>query len=176
MVFQNASLSDIDEICQINHRLLRMNVSDKNRGFLLGERSKSEIMNSLGNYYVIKEENQVLGYLEIDFKIERKNFRTGIWENVQIQDKILEKMRQKKYIYLVQIAVKKQRMGIGRQLIHGILKKFEGFLMISFVVSKPYYNEASCEFFEKLGFIRGGCFSLQSKFGILGYERFCYVK
>ena len=112
MIFQQAIEGDINEILEINQRYLRSNLPDTSKGFLLGERSSKWIAENINKYYVVKEENLVLGYAEIDFKIEVEDFAVGTWENEDLKKTVLGKVESNKFIYLIQIATREQRKGI----------------------------------------------------------------
>jgi hypothetical protein len=176
MKFQQALLEDVDTIHEINQKYLRTNLPDMSNGFLLGDRSKEWISENLDRYFVAKEDDHILGYAEIDFEIGDENFASGNWENKEIQDEIFEKIKNNKFIYMIQLASNEHRKGVGEFITNGLSEKFSDSIIISFVAYKPFYNEISKKFHEKAQFRKVGLFQMKNKFGIPGYERICYIK
>ena len=176
MKFHQAVLEDVDTIHEINQIYLRINLPDNSKGFLLGDRTKEWISANLDKYFVAKDTDQFLGYAEIDFKIGEENFATGTWEGESIQKEVIEKIKNKNFIYMIQLASNTHRKGVGKCITEGLSKVFKGSVIISFVAYKPHFNEVSLHFHEKAGFQKVGLFKMKSKFGIQGYERICYMK
>jgi L-amino acid N-acyltransferase YncA len=175
MDFSQAILEDVDNILQINQKYLRKNLLDDSRGFLLGERTKEFVSSNLRNYYVAKEKNNILGYAEISYSIGDDNFATGTWVSTDQRDYVLGKIQSKEFIYLIQLASETQKKGIGVYIVENLSKLFKNSIIISFVAYKPYFNEVSMHFHEKV-FQKVGDFTMESKFGIDGYKRICYIK
>ncbi|TFG21438.1 MAG: hypothetical protein EU530_00350 [Promethearchaeota archaeon] len=176
MKFLQASFEDVDTILEINQKNLQINIIDNSRGFLMGTRTKKWISDNLDKYFVVKEIGQVLGYAEIDFTIGKEYFATGKWERESIQKKVLETVDKKNFVYLIQLASNLHRKGVGKCIIEGLSETFKGLAIISFVSFKPYFNEASVHFHEKVDFQKAGLFTIKYKFGIQEYERFSYIK
>ena len=176
MKFHQAVLEDVPSILEINQKYLRTNLPDNSKGFLLGDRTKEWISANLDKYFVAKDTDQFLGYAEIDFKIGEENFATGTWEGESIQKEVIEKIKNKNFIYMIQLASNTHRKGVGKCITEGLSKVFKGSVIISFVAYKPHFNEVSLHFHEKAGFQKVGLFKMKSKFGIQGYERICYMK
>ncbi|MHA1972478.1 MAG: GNAT family N-acetyltransferase [Candidatus Hodarchaeales archaeon] len=178
MNFRQAKKTDIRAILEINQHLLKKNISSLENGFLLGERSSDYVLSKLDQYFVALDDDkgEVLGYIEIDYKIGQDNFASGNWETEELKKDILEALERNQYIYVIQIAVKEQRKGIGKFLIDSLHNRFQNRILISFVAYKPHYNEISLNFHLKVGFKKAGLFIMQGKFGIERYERICLVR
>jgi hypothetical protein len=176
MELLKAQVEDVDGIHEINQFYLKTNLPDNSNGFLLGDHSKEWILANLNRYYVVKEESEVLGYAELDFQIVDENFASGIWESESFKKIVLEKIKQNQFIYMVQLASNKYRRGIGKIIVESLTNKFPDSIIISFVAFKPFFNEVSLMFHEKMGFQKAGIFTQKFKFGIHGYEHICYFK
>ena len=130
MIFKKAEQSHIKGIIEINKSLLRKNLEEYDNGFLLGERSEEFILNKIDYYYVALDElGNVLGYVEIDDKISYDNFALGDWEDEKLRDILLEHIEKNKFVYVIQIASKTQRKGIGSFILEKLALEFEGLII-----------------------------------------------
>ncbi|MHA1228621.1 MAG: GNAT family N-acetyltransferase [Candidatus Hodarchaeales archaeon] len=177
MDFRRAIEDDIESIIEINKSLLKKNLSSYENGFLLGQRDENYVQSKVDRYYVaLGENNQLLGYVEIDYQIGKEDFAKGEWESQEVKSEVLEAIENGKFVYIIQIAVKEQRKGIGKFLINSLHDHFRNRILISFVAYKPLFNEVSLNFHFTAGFERAGLFIMEGKFGIERYERICLVR
>ena len=177
MIFKKAEQPHIKDILEINKSLLRKNLEDDENGFLLGERSEEFIQKKIDFYYVaLNEADDVVGYVEIDDFLDDSNFAVGQWEDETLKVKLQDHINSKNYVYIIQLASKIQRTGIGLFILEKLAQEFKDSILILFVAYKPNFNEVSLNFHLKAGYKRVGTFTMESKFGISNYERICLIK
>ena len=179
LIFKKAEQLHIKDILEINKSLIRKNLVDDENGFLLGERSEEHVQKNIDFYYVaLDETGEIVGYVEIDKFLDDDNFAVGQWEDETLKAKLLDHMNSKKYVYIIQLASKTQRKGIGLFILDQLAKEYKESesILILFVAYKPNFNEVSLNFHLKAGYQRVGTFTMESKFGISNYERICLFK
>ena len=176
MQFRQAQVSDIPAILIINQQFLKKNLTTDENGFLLGERTAEFVEVNLGRYFVARDTNQVYGYVEVDYTITPDNFTTGQWETKGLKEYVQSHINNKKYIYVIQIAVKEQRKGVGKFIIEQLAHRYSASILISFVAKTPDFNKVSLDFHLTAGFQQVGIFIMKSKFGIADYNRICLIR
>lgn len=185
--FSTAEISDIEEIIEINkeHKIDsafsdKTNIRKSDTGFLMVEQNniKLSLIVEKESCYVVKHNNQVIGYLELENSLkgfyEHFRFQNLIWNSGYSSEIIVGK----KHIHINQVAVKKELMGkgIARFMYEAIESIYNDYIITSYVVTKPIENTRSINFHQSLGYKEGAVFNATEYYGFKNYSCILFIQ
>ncbi len=155
LVFEEAKISDLDDITRIHNDNARKNLKRLNQGFLLGELNQDilrEKLNGKGNYkyFVALQDKSVVGFVQFHSGIPEEE-----WEEFSESEFIKESKeyfktltKSHQHILTVATSVDHKGLGIGSFLYTSLFKKYTDTIFSAFVVTSPFSNQASISFHE----------------------------
>lgn len=137
-----ATESDVNGIIRINR--YHLNNFIENQGFLIGKCSYLEICLDLNNYYVVKSDDEICGYVHLcslSKQLDMWNwiddkYSTFVSQNI---DRIIR-------IHQVAVAEPFLRKGVGSFAYKSLTDMHRDIVFSAFIVNKPYRNTASISF------------------------------
>lgn len=163
-----ASLEDCSTIVAINNQ--RINRDDQD-GFILDKYTIEETSDKIEQgvlFYIIKNQDQPVAYLELAEKIDWRIPNELDW----VSDETKTLFLKSNLLYLDRICTikKPEALGAGSFAYKDILPLHSHRTLYCFIVTKPVINESSIKFHEKNGFHHVATFTKDEYAGFKNYE------